>query len=399
MSTTNKSYLMPGSKHCTALLFMLVFTGCSQVYTLGYMSKVLINQDANTDDYLWKEAYTIPASSTPLPLPKSYEIDRVRNAFTQGKTQFNLESYLAESSSTALLVVKDGRLLYEQYFNGSSAEQLQATFSISKSIFSLLLGSVIEDYPSLSLSDPITDYLPELAARDSRFAGVDLASLIDMHSGIRYSTDTSFPFVNQDAPLVYYASNLRAVVLQKTTLESVPGEFHYNDYNPNMFALALERVVGKNPVVLVQEKLFEAIGAEDSALWSTDNHGFPYWESGFVATARDLAKIGQLMLDDGQVNSVKLISTDWHRRSTTYPDAELPEELDGRQWIYRNGWWQILRAAPPNDYAAIGRFGQMIYVSPAHGVVIVRTGTDQNPPSDSELTKLFYAATEALDGG
>ena len=86
----------------------------------------------------------------------------------------------------------------------------------------------------------------------------------------------------------------------------------------------------------------------------------------------------------------------WHFRSTNRVNEHEFDEYNGRQWGYRNGWWLIARPRPPHDYAAIGKFGQFIYVSPVNRVVIVRTGFDRKGMGDADLSALFYRAADAL---
>jgi CubicO group peptidase (beta-lactamase class C family) len=182
-------------------------------------------------------------------------------------------------------------------------------------------------------------------------------------------------------------------VLTQTRIEADPGSFHYNDYNPNLLALALERAAGRDRVAEMRAQLWNNLGAENAAQWSVDDHDFPYWESGFVATARDLAKVGMLMLDE---DGSPLLPASWRERILMYAPSQPAASFDGSQWSYRGGWWLILRPDNRHDVAAIGRFGQLIYVSPRNNVVIVRTGGDAHPPSDGSLTRLFFAVSDRL---
>ncbi len=106
-------------------------------------------------------------------------------------------------------------------------------------------------------------------------------------------------------------------------------------------------------------------------------------------------KIGLLVLRTEHQDDPRLPSA-WRARITNAPVPANMTEFNGRQWSYRAGWWLILRADGRHDIAAIGRFGQMIYVSPTKDVVIVRTGGDRSPPGDGDLTTLFFAVANAL---
>lgn len=371
--------------------------GCSAVYSADYIARTLTHQDANTDDYRWKHNVVIPASTSPTPIPADPSaVGAVANALGQALGGESLDQFMARTGTRSLLVLRGGSIAFERYAEGVGADTPQSLFSISKSVFSLLVGQALETGLFESLDDPITRYLPELQARDSRFQRISLGHLLDMRSGIAFSHDLSFPYVTNDEPLVYYASDLRAVVLTRTRIEAEPGAFNYNDYNPNLVALALERAVGAERLSEMRAALWQSLGAEDPALWSVDNRGFAYWESGLVATPRDLAKIGRLLLPGAEQSPSPLLSPAWRDRISTAPVPATVTTFNGRQWGYRAGWWLVLRPDGRHDIAAIGRFGQMAYVSPANDIVIVRTGSDSSPPEDFDLTALFYAVSSSL---
>jgi CubicO group peptidase (beta-lactamase class C family) len=369
--------------------------GCGGVYTPGYILRTLTRQDANTDDFLWKDSIRIPASTSPRSIPTDLSrAAMVEEALVRALGNEPAGQFMARTNTQSLQVLRGGVLQFERYAPGVTANSLQSVFSVSKSVLSLLVGQALTHGYFQSLDDPITRYLPELAERDRRFNQITLGNLLDMRSGIAFSDDLRFPFVTNDAPLVYYASDLRAVVLTRTRIEAAPGTFTYNDYNPNLVALALERAAGAGRLVQMRAQLWSALGAEDDAQWSTDGQGFPYWESGLVATPRDLAKLGLIVLQPREAQS--LLSQQWLARISTASVPADMAEFNGRQWSYRAGWWLILRADGRHDIAAIGRFGQMVYASPANDVLIVRTGRDENAPEDGELTALFFAMSSAL---
>jgi CubicO group peptidase (beta-lactamase class C family) len=293
-------------------------------------------------------------------------------------------------------VARDDVVVLERYASGTDGSTLHPVFSASKSLLSLIVGGAVERGDLTSLDDSVTKYLPELGQRDARFERITLAHLLDMRSGLKYRGTTSFPFITGDAPLVYYASDLRQVVLAKTQVTSAPGDtFHYNDYNPNLVALALERAVGEERMASMRRALWSAVGAAGPARWSTDDRGFPYYESGFVAAPLDLARVGRALIDE--VPSA-VLSPAWRDRMRTVPVPATVTTFNGRQRAYRAGWWVLVRPDGRHDLAAIGRFGQFIYVSPAHGVIIVRTGGDRRPPSDNDLAALFYEVVERIHG-
>jgi|CXWL01.1.fsa_nt_gi CubicO group peptidase (beta-lactamase class C family) len=370
--------------------------GCGSVYTPDYILRTVTRQDANSDDFRWKRRVVIPASAAPMPIPANTSAGpSTANAFVQALGEETVDQFMARTNAHSLMALRGGEIALERYAAGVRPDTPQAVFSVSKSVLSLLVGQALAAGYFHGLDDPITRYLPELRERDARFDQITLGNLLDMRSGIAFSDGLSFPYITNDAPLVYYASDLRSVVLTRTRIEAEPGAFNYNDYNPNLVALALERAVGAERLSEMRAQFWSALGAEDDAQWSVDNRGFAYWESGLAATPRDLAKIGLLVLQTREQGS-PFLSSEWRARISSAPVPANVTEFNGRQWGYRAGWWLIVRPDGRHDIAAIGRFGQMIYVSPANDVVIVRTGGDENAPEDGDLTALFFTIATRL---
>ncbi|NNE59131.1 MAG: beta-lactamase family protein [Hellea sp.] len=380
-----------------AALTVLMLGFLQLTYGLGYIARVYIKQDANFDDFYWKPSVSIYAPTPRKLRPANFDIEGVEKAFEADANIIDLHDFLEKSGTTAFIVIKDGVQIYESHFRLHEPGEAVATFSVSKSAFSIVLGRAIEAGLIEDIDQPITHYLPELEARNSEFSNITLAHLIDMRSGIEYDKSTTFPFYNQDEPLVYYADDLRKNVLKYPEIMEPPGNFLYNNYNPNMLGLALERSSGKSLPDLLQEELWSQFGADYDAIWSTDYNGFPLLESGLVAAPIDLAWFGQAMLDSANPDTIDpFINQEWYERSTQFTSESNFDAYDGRQWAYKNGWWLILRPDGPPDYAAIGRFGQFIYVSPRNNVVLVRTGIDTIGLGDGDFTSAFYAASDRL---
>ena len=217
-----------------------------------------------------------------------------------------------------------------------------------------------------------------------------------MRSGIRYSNDVAFPIVNHDDALIYYHPDLESVVLERTVVARAPGEFQYNNYNPPLLGLMLRRATGAEVSELLERELWKPLGAEAAAGWTVDDRGFERMESGFFATARDLARFGLLYLERGEAGSRRVLPERWVMRTTTLSEPVELERYDGRSWAYRGGWWIVPRPEGLPDFTAIGRYGQFVYVSPQHDVVVVRTGPGRGQWRDSDWTELFYSLAEQL---
>jgi len=188
-----------------------------------------------------------------------------------------------------------------------------------------------------------------------------------------------------DNPRTYYEPNLRELALSVQPGDEPIGKyFRYNNYHPLLLGLVIERATGQSVAHYLQEKIWKPLGMEYPASWSLDStrDGFEKMESGINARAIDFAKVGRLMLWNGNWNGTQLISEKWVREATT------PDPDDTRQWqvfqetqarggYYKYMWWGTHTSDGGYDFMAAGKYGQYIFVSPRHNIVIVRYGTGE----------------------
>ena len=375
-------------------LFAIVLAVLHFYYPLHYIYRVFVYQDSDFSDIYQFPARTIAASDSPSELPIALD-SRVDEIVKQYPGIDDFAAFLEETETTSFLVVHKNQLIEERYLQGHDKESFQNTFSVSKSVMSALVGLAVRD-GVLELNAPITQYLPELGVRDERFSQITVEQLLDMRSGISYESGVEFPFVNADDSLIYYHPNLESVVLERTTVGSTPGIYKYNNYNPPLLGLILYRTTGMYPAEYLEQELWNPMGAEGSAGWTTDDHGLERMESGFHAQARDLARFGMLYLDQGQAADNGIIPESWILESTSLPNPLKLDKYDGRYWKYQLGWWIIPRPGGLPDFCAIGRYGQFIYVSPQYDTVIIRTGPGRGDWDDKDWTALFYYLAKRL---
>jgi len=358
-----------------------------------YAVRVLSRGDANTSDYTWKATQRIVADS-PVAWREHDECAQVTAAFS-GVGVPSMNEYLAEGAAQSLVVIHHGQLVCQWYGNGGAADRPAMAFSVSKSVLALLVARAV-DARLMNLDDPITAYVPELGERDPRFAEITIRALLDMRSGIGFSQQVDFPWVNQDASAVYYSSDLVETVLTRPQIVSPPGPFQYNDYAPNLVGLALQRATGTTLTDGPVSDLWHAIGAQDDAWWCVDGHGFAWHESGLVSTARDLARIGQLYLDEGLVSGDLVAPSAYITTGLSGSHADPVVDFGGIPMGYENGWWRLPGPSGGADLAAMGNFGQVMVVSPASDVVIVRLGTDEVRESNASIAARLALVADAL---
>lgn len=328
--------------------------------------------DADVDDHTRFPSRAVPASGTGYVYEKGDGYPDGLPAPVGLPGGKKLADLLAGSQTTAFLVIKDDRLVYEGYYNGSGREAVQTSFSVAKSFGSAMLGAALADGSISDIDDPVTKYLPELLERDPRFAAITIRHLVTMSSGLHYD-EYGVPW-SGDA-LTYYDPDLRGLALRETRVEEPPGQrFHYNNYHPLLFGMILERATGQSVAGYLSATIWKPVGAEADATWSIDSkeHGFEKMESGINARAIDFAKLGSLYLHRGAFNGRQILPAEWIDASTT---PALPTGLAFSSGYGR--WWWTHEAEGLGPYhSARGNKGQFVFVFPSKGLVVTRRGRD-----------------------
>ena len=277
---------------------------------------------------------------------------------------FEFEQFLEESKTVAFLVIKNDTIQYEKYWGKYDESSIVPSFSMAKSITSILIGCAIDDKLIKSVNEPITNYIPELKEND--FDKVTIENLLQMTSGIKFNESYINPF--GDAATFYYGTNLRKAI-KKMKLEIEPGErFAYSSGSAQLLGLVLERAL-KNKTIssYLEEKIWQPLEMEFDASWSLDRkkNGLEKTFCCINARARDYAKIGRLYLNKGKWNDKQIVSENWVAQSTKV------DTTNNSVKRYQYQWWL---PSQTGDFFAQGILGQYIYVNPKKNLIIVRLG-------------------------
>jgi len=354
----------------------------------------------NSDSFDWQKFPEHPLEAAPDPfIFGEAPDDQVGVLFADLAGVDSWEAYMEKNQTQAFIVIQDGTIRYEQYFNGTQRDAIVTSFSVAKSFTSALIGIAIDEGYIHSVNDPITDYLPELAQRDSYFNNITIRDLLRMSSGLEYQENRLFGLNGDDALTTYYPDQ-RKLALQNTKIVDPPGEyFLYNKYHPQLLGMIIERTTGRSVTEYLQSKVWEQLGMEFGGSWSIDSNAsdFEKMETGVNARAIDFAKFGQLFLKEGVWNDQQVVSKAWVAESTqpflpsdytAYYPADWFSGLPGKGY-YQYMWWGTASASGSYDFMAAGDRGQFIYISPHSSLVIIRNGIDYGIPFDSWFD-LFY---------
>jgi len=375
--------------------FGLLIIITSTIFTSCQLGRFVIYNFADIKDYKRFQSRPLTAATSPYnfettnsgKIPKEIE-----------GTQF--DQYLEDNKTVAFLIIKNDTIQYERYFKGYDKQSIVPSFSMAKSVTSILIGCAIDEGLIKSVDEPITKYIPELAKNG--FDKVTIKHLLQMTSGIKFNESYLNPF--GDAASFYYGINLRKVI-GKMKLKSEPGkQFEYVSGNTQLLGLVLERSLkGKTITSYLQEKLWTQLGMEYDASWSIDRkkNGLEKTFCCINARARDFAKIGRLYLNNGNWNGKQIISQKWVEESTKADTTNgevfykyqwwLPtslENLSRENYNLKNPSKEKLKLSTDKDFMAEGILGQYIYVNPTKKLIIVRLGKNYGK---AEWSAIFTA--------
>ncbi len=353
--------------------------------------------DASVMDYFIFKKREIGGAEIPRMLHYKRQTEKVKTMFENTpyfkklNTNIDFETMLERSQTTAFIVLRNDTILYENYFNGFTKDSIFTSFSVAKSFVSTLVGLAISDGFIKSEGDKITEYLPELLKKDSLFSRITIQDLLSMSSGLAYSHD-GFP---SDDEFTYVSPDLRKATLDHVRIEEAPAiHWHYNNYNPLLLGMIMERATGKTVSKYAEEKLWKKMGGSNAS-WSLDENGFEKMESGINCRAYDFARFALLFLNQGKYNGVQVIPDNWVHKATQPQDR--PEGyydyLIKNNTYYNYLWWGKFRDGQENsnDFFGMGNKGEYVYICPQKKLILIRLGFEYGfTPGSMSWPNMFY---------
>jgi len=332
--------------------------------------------------------------------PKPWEFGRAQGfampAITFAGERRDYERFAEDSFTNALLVIRDGRILFEDYRNRMRPETRHIGFSMSKTLTAMLVGIALEKGEIGSLDDPAEAYLPQLAG--TGYDGVTLRQILQMRSGVAYEErydfgeNPSFAGRLHEQAIVLNRMRFASGALETTRAQAPGSTFNYSTLDTMLLGWILEQATGLPLERQMEERIWRPMGAEADAFWLADGPpgaGRALNGMGFNAVLRDFGRLGQVLLDGGKRGTVRILPEGWTEQMT----AMLPtgERLPG----YGLQTWQV--DEEPGAFAAVGLAGQFIYVHPESRTVIVKLS--HYPPAEPETVlpetlAYFKAITE-----
>ncbi len=345
-------------------LFILVFTLLLVIIFLTnpHLINLVLEFSTQNNHKPISSFQTVKANfPKPLPLAPNYPLN----------IRPELEKQLEEHKTLALLIIKDNQLLVEKYYRIKQEDKV-LSYSISKSILSMLIGIAIDNGMIQSLDQKVISFIPELNLSQD----LKIKHLLTMSSGLKWNETFMNPF--SDVVKAYYGNDLWKIISSTKSVFRPGQQFSYKCINTILLGIILERTSGMTVSDFTQKYLWDQIGAEFDAFWDTDNKGLTKTFCCFHATARDYAKLGLILLNKGFFNGKQIISNNYVNQMLT-PAINVAKKHGDRKIRYGLHIWIKEYNGLTIPYMR-GMFGQYIFIIPEKKSVIVRLGKKQLLP-------------------
>lgn len=326
------------------------------------------------------EVHEITPSDKPLALPAG------RPLAIPG-----IDAFMAGQRTAGLVIVQDGKVRFERYGLGFNANGRWTSFSVAKSFTSTLVGAALKDGAIRSLDDKVSQYIPDL--RGSAYDDVTVGQLLTMSSGVRWNEDYEDP--QSDVATFNDAEPDKGVdatvsYMRKLPRAHPPGTvWHYNTGETNLIGVLVSSATKKTLAQYLEEKIWKPAGMEAKATWLLSKSGHEIAGCCIQATTRDFARMGLLVLTNGNARGQQIVPEDWFAAAAhKQKDIGTPGQGYGYQWwTYDDG-----------AVAAQGIFGQGIFIDPKRHLVIASNAnwTRATEGPEDKAREAFYRQIQAL---
>jgi len=355
-----------------------------------YLRRALVHLLPKIDQYPIFENRIVEAGD-PHPWEKAL-------AYNQLSTPEKYAVSFSELETVAFVIIKDNKLLFEEYWEDYSPQSLSNSFSMAKSIVSLAVGCAIDDGLIKNIDQPVSDFFPQFTDYNGRV--LTIRHLLTMSAGVDFEEAYSSPF--SPTTKLYYGNNLQQVTFGMKQIEEPGVNFVYQSGVTQLLTFIVEKATGHTISEYVSQKLWTPMQAEENALWSLDKkEGIEKAYCCFNSNARDFARFGQLILNNGRWNDKQLISASYISEAITPDTTLIFKEYDEMNTCYGFQFWHLTYDGMSIPYLR-GILGQYVFAIPDRNAVVVRLGkkrsenrSSQHYPADIDIW--LSAATDILN--
>lgn len=345
----------------------------------------------------------IAAGTDVMALPEALQPLDEMVRLSVGGTSLDLASVLRATATDGIVVLHDGRIVYERSFNGMTPESPHILMSATKSVVGLIAG-ILQGQGALDVDALVSRYVPEIGG--TAYDQATVRHLLDMRTGVVLAGEVLALYTaasHWDAVAVEAARPSFHEFFSTMAAPHAPhgGAFSYVSANTDLLGWVLERAAGQPFAALASRLLWAPMGAERDACITTDRAGSPRCTGGMCATVRDFARVGQLMVQGGRRDGAAVVPGDWvddigaNGDREAWRTGEFGERFAplSRSMSYRSGWYVVDGSSPM--LFATGIHGQNLFVDQANRLVVAKVSS-QEDRVDERAMGLTHMAVAAI---
>ena len=342
------------------LNFLIILSGKSWLYKAVSVTYLKGHTSSYIDDYIHFPSNSIKNGN--------HQEWLVSKEYNKAQLPEFIKPINDKLGTVAYMVIKNDSIIFEEYWNGYSADSSSNSFSMAKSWTSTLVGIAIKEGKIESVNQKACDFLPEFCEGDN--SKITIKHLLTMSSGLDWNEDYHDP-LGQTAE-AYFAPNLKEQMMRLKAVETPGKIFKYHSSCSQLLAFIVESATGKSVNEYISEKLWKPMGAKHPALWNTDTKRGD--EKAFCcinSNARDFARLGKLYMNQGNWNGTQLLDSNYVKEATSV--ANLLDEDGNKNVNYGYQFW-IANRKGLDVYYTRGLWGQYVICIPEKDMIIVRLG-------------------------
>ncbi|MBT5615752.1 MAG: serine hydrolase [Flavobacteriales bacterium] len=363
------------------LNFLIILSGKSWLYKAVSVTYLKGHTSSYIDDYIHFPSNSIKNGN--------HQEWLVSKEYNKAQLPEFIKPINDKLGTVAYVVIKNDSIIFEEYWNGYSADSSSNSFSMAKSWISTLVGIAIKEGKIESINQKACDFLPEFCEGDN--SKITIKHLLTMSSGLDWDEDYHDP-LGQTAE-AYFAPNLKKQMMRLKAVEP-PGEiFKYHSSCSQLLAFIVESATGQSVNEYTSEKLWKPMGAKHPALWNTDTKRGD--EKAFCcinSNARDFARLGKLYMNQGNWNGTQLLDSNYVKEATSV--SNLLDEDGNKNVNYGYQFW-IANRKGLDVYYTRGLWGQYVICIPEKDMIIVRLGRNYGFHLEDGHSEDFYQFIDA----
>lgn len=339
----------------------------------------------------------VSKSSSPVPLQRAPK-DLSSVQYKGPLFNYTLKEHIEKNNVMGLTVVRDGKIIDQHYRYERRETDPLTSFSMAKSIISILIGVAWDEGLIKNLDDPVSRYTSRI--NESSYSKVSVRSLLRMSSGIQfnetYTGKNDIYYFDQALRFSSNASVIKTLNNMQRSSSEEGKKFNYASVETSVLAEVLRGATGKSVCQYMQEKLWEPIGAEHDAWWVTDSEGNELAYAFFNASQLDFGKLGVMLANMGEINGKRVLSSEYVDQATNV--LRQPDGFKyGQASRYNAYGYQFWLREKPGRYFMLGAYGQFVGIDRDTKTVMVINSADNNEENALRSVNTFRLLQGVID--